>query len=162
MPRRRPTWAEKLAADKGLPKVVKLTPPQAKRWGGATLAIPAPREVDGLMRTVPAGRVTTIDALRTTIARTHHAAAGCPVTTGIFAAIAARAADEAERAGATAITPYWRTLKKGGELNPKYPGGVAGVRRRLAAEGHAFTRKGPRTFVRDLPAVLYSPSSPSW
>ncbi len=151
------SWREKLAASKDLPKVVKIAPADRQRWGGATLAIPAPRDVDALMRTVPAGRVTTINELRAAVARQHGAAAGCPITTGIFSWIAANAAEEARGAGDSAPTPYWRTLKKDGELNPKYPGGVPALQRKLRAEGHAFVRKGARTLVRDFEKVLYSP-----
>jgi hypothetical protein len=153
----RKTWREKLANDKDLPKVVRLDAVTAKRWGGPTLAIPTPREVDAMMCGVPRGRVTTINELRAAVARKHRAAAGCPITTGIFSWIAANAAEEAAAAGAKNVTPYWRTLKSGGELNPKYPGGVVALRRKLAAEGHAFVKKGSRTLVRDLDAVLYSP-----
>ncbi|MEO6246553.1 MAG: hypothetical protein ABIQ12_14070, partial [Opitutaceae bacterium] len=67
----RKTWAEKLADDKNLPKVITLTGPAVKRWGGRTLVIAAPREVDALMRTVPRGRVTTINELRTALSRRH-------------------------------------------------------------------------------------------
>ena len=34
------------------------------------------------------------------------------------------------------VTPYWRTLKGKGELNEKYPGGVAEQSQKLKAEGH--------------------------
>ena len=156
--KKKKSWREKLADDKDLPKVVKISPADRKRWGGATLAIPAPREIDALMRTVPAGRVTTINELRAAVAQKHRAAAGCPITTGIFSWIAANAADEAEAAGENAPTPYWRTLKADGELNPKYPGGVRALQRRLRAEGHAFVKKGARTLVRDFEKVLYSPA----
>ena len=54
---------------------------------------------------------------------------------GIHASIAARAADELEEQGKKRITPYWRTLKSGGELNPKYPGGLENLRARLARLG---------------------------
>ena len=67
--------------------------------------------------------------------RKHGATIGCPITTGIFAWIAAHAAAEAEAAGKKRITPWWRTLKTGGELNPKYPGGVKEQAARLRAEG---------------------------
>lgn len=153
----RKSWREKLADDKDLPKVVRLDAAQAARFGGDTLAIAAPREVDQLMRSVPRGRVTTINELRSAIARKHRAAAGCPITTGIFSWIAANAANEAAAAGESAPTPYWRTLKRGGELNPKYPGGIAGLRRKLAGEGHTFVRRGARTFVRDYEKALFSP-----
>jgi hypothetical protein len=45
------------------------------------------------------------------------------MTTGIFAWIAANAAEEQKRKGEKEITPYWRTLKSGGVINEKYPGG---------------------------------------
>ncbi|MES2696440.1 MAG: hypothetical protein V4773_23425 [Verrucomicrobiota bacterium] len=157
---RKKTWREKLAADHDLPKVIALEAKKAARFGGATMAIPAPREVDALMRTVPKGRLTTINELRTAVAKQHRAAVGCPITTGIFAWIAAHAAEEDAAAGAKTATPYWRTLKNGGELNPKYPGGIPGVKKKLAAEGHAFVQKGQRTFVRDFEQSLHSPPAP--
>ena len=55
----------------------------------------------------------------------HHTTIGCPLTTGIFAWISAHAAEEQQQQGAREITPYWRTLKTGGLLNEKYPGGLA-------------------------------------
>jgi hypothetical protein len=68
--------------------------------------------------------VTTVNDIRNAVARKHGADIGCPITTGIFAWIAAYAAEELAAAGRRRITPYWRTLKSDGEINPKYPGGV--------------------------------------
>src|SRR5262249_38900643 len=45
--------------------------------------------------------------------------------------------------------PYWRTLKAGGELNPKYPGGLARIRELLEREGHRVVARGERWFVAD-------------
>ena len=56
--------------------------------------------------------------------------------------IAANAADEAEKGGKKRITPYWRTLKTGGILNEKYPGGLENLKKRLEAEGHTVIPKG--------------------
>jgi hypothetical protein len=78
----------------------------------------------------------------------------CPITTGIFAWMAAHAADEVEAAGEARFTPYWRTLKAKGELNPKYPGGLAAIAGRLEAEGHTVFKKGKRAFVRDFEKSL--------
>jgi len=133
---RRTTWREKLADDKGLPKVIAITGKLRKSWGEAACAIPAPREVDALIRRVPKGRVTTINHLRAAIARKHGATIGCPITTGIFAWIAAHAAEEDAAEGRKRITPWWRVLKEGGKLNPKYPGGIEEQAKRLQAEGH--------------------------
>jgi alkylated DNA nucleotide flippase Atl1 len=134
----RKSWQEKLERDNGLPKVVKLDARQAKVWGQGTMAISSPREVDALMKKVPKGKVTTINRLREAVARKHGATIGCPLTTGMFAGFAAHAAQEAEEEGRKDITPWWRTLKSKGELNPKYPGGVQGQAKRLKAEGHVL------------------------
>jgi alkylated DNA nucleotide flippase Atl1 len=46
-------------------------------------------------------------------------------------------------------TPYWRTLKKDGELNEKYPDGIEGQKALLEAEGHTIIQKGKKYFVQD-------------
>ena len=78
----------------------------------------------------------------------------CPITTGILAWIAAHAAEEAMEEGAKRVTPYWRTLKTGGELNAKYPGGVKSLKRRLDAEGHRVVQKGKRFVVVDFEQAI--------
>jgi hypothetical protein len=144
------TWAEKLADSKGLPKVAPIDGRLSRRWGEGTFVIPAPLEVDALMKRVPRGKLTTIDRLRRQLAAKHGATIACPITTGIFAWIAAHAADEAERAGGRrGVTPYWRTLKGNGELNPKYPGGIDNLKARLEAEGHRVVKKGKRFVIAD-------------
>ena len=147
---KRKTWQEKLADNKGFPKVCEIDRTKSRRWGAGTFVIPAPIEVDELMRRVPKGKLTTIDELRRHLARKHGATIACPITTGIFAWIAAHAAAEAAAEGKKRTTPYWRTLKSSGELNPKYPGGTAALKRKLEAEGHKVFRKGKRFFVEDF------------
>lgn len=143
----RKSWQEKLHDSKDLPKIVKMDASKASRWGQGTFVVPAPLEVDAAMKQVRRGKLTTIECLRAALAKKHSTTSACPMTTGIFAWIAAHAADEAEASGARRITPYWRTLMTGGELNPKYPGGVANQSRRLVAEGHQVVRRGQRHFV---------------
>jgi len=126
------SWREKLADSKDLPK---------------KMVIPSPLEVDAVMRRVPKGRLVTVNELRAALARKHRTDIACPLTTGIFAWIAAHAAEEARAAGARKVTPYWRTLKAGGELNPKYPGGIPALTRLLRAEGHRVVRRGRGWFV---------------
>jgi hypothetical protein len=139
------SWREKLADSKGLPKVVTLAGKARAKWGSGTLVVPAPQEVDEQMRRVPRGRVATVNDIRAALARKHGTTIGCPLVTGIFAWVAAYAAEEA--GGGRGTTPYWRTLKAGGEINPKFPGGVAAVARRLKAEGHKVVKRGKRYFV---------------
>lgn len=149
------SWREKLTDAKGLPKVAKVTGNMKKRWGTGTMVIPAPVEVDELMKRVPKGRLVTINELRAALAARHRASFACPITTGIFSWIAAHAADESAKAGAKRVTPYWRTLKTGGEVNPKYPGGLKALARRLRAEGHRIIHKGKRVLVADYQKALF-------
>ena len=127
----RKSWREKLADDKGLPKVEKITDKMSKRWGTGTVAIPAPKEVDEIMKRVPEGKLITMNEIRAILAQKHGATIGCPMTTGIFAWIAAHAAEEEAGEGKKNITPYWRTLKTDGVINEKYPGGVEAQRKLL-------------------------------
>lgn len=99
------TWCEKLEDSKDLPRVKKITGKMSKKWGTGTVVIPAPIEVDELMRKVPEGKLTTINDIRATLAKKHKATIGCPITTGIFASIAARAAEERKQNGQKGITP---------------------------------------------------------
>jgi hypothetical protein len=151
----RKTWAEKLADNKGLPKVGPVTGKMSKLWGTGTMVIPAPLEVDSLMKRVPKGKLVTINELRSALAAKHKADFACPITTGIFSWIAAHAAAEAESVGRKRVTPYWRTLKTGGELNAKYPGGIDALSKRLRAEGHTIAVKGKRYFVADHEKAVF-------
>lgn len=159
MAKKRKSWQEKLADSKGLPKVVKCEEKGkfGPRWGiksGDTIVIPAPKEVDEIMRKVPNGKLITINEIRASIAKRHGATIGCPITTGIFARIASEAAAEAAGEGKKNITPYWRTLKAGGVINEKYPGGVEGQKKLLEKEGHKVIQKGKKYVVVDFEKYL--------
>lgn len=133
----------------GLPKVIKIDKKLSKRWGKGTCVIPDPKEVDALMRKVPKGKLTTINQIREKLAEKHKATIACPITTGIFAGISAQAAEEIKAQGKKNITPYWRTLKGEGELNPKYPGGEIRLKELLEKEGHKIIQKGKKYKVAD-------------
>jgi 6-O-methylguanine DNA methyltransferase, DNA binding domain len=150
------SWREKLADDKDLPKIGTAAGKNSQHWGVGRFVIPAPRAVDALMRQVPKGRVVTINELRTALAAKHRVDFACPLTTGIFSWIAAHAAAEGEADGKKRVTPFWRTLKTGGEINPKYPGGADGVAKRLRAEGHQIVAKGKRRLVADFEKKLFT------
>lgn len=159
MAKKRKSWQEKLMDSKGLPKVVKCEEKGkfGPRWGikpGDTIVIPAPKEVDEIMRKVPNGKIITINEIRVALAKKHGVTIGCPITTGIFAWIAAYAAEEAKAEGKKNITPYWRTLKAGGVINEKYPGGVEGQKKLLEKEGHKVIQKGKKYVVVDFEKYL--------
>jgi len=148
------SWCEKLQDSKDLPKVQKITGKMSTRWGTGTVVIPAPLEVNEIMRKIPEGKVTTINDIRATLAKKHGATIGCPITTGIFAWIAANAAEEQKQKGEKNTTPYWRTLKVGGVLNEKYPGGAEAQKKLLEREGHTVIQKGKKYVVVDYEKTL--------
>ena len=92
----RKTWREKLADSKDFPRVQPISEGMSKTWGKGTIVIPPPSEVDAIMRSVPKGKLTTINHIRETVAKRHGATIGCPICVGIFARTAAGAAQEDE------------------------------------------------------------------
>ncbi|MDP4263862.1 MAG: MGMT family protein [Bacteroidota bacterium] len=153
MAAKKKSWTEKLLDAKDLPRVVDLSKTNS-RWGKGTMYIPAPVEVDALMKKVKKGKLTTINNIRKKLATTHHTDIACPLTTGIFSWIAANAANEREQSGKKSVTPYWRTLKEKGIINPKYPGGETLQKKILESEGFKVTRKGKHWIVQDFEKFL--------
>ena len=144
------TWKEKLNNDKDLPRVVPIEGRLSKKWGTGTCVIPSPKEVNQIMKKIPRGKLVTINQIREALAKKHEATIGCPITTGIFARIAAGSAEEDSKEGKKNITPYWRTLKQGGVINEKYPGGVKAQKELLEKEGHKVKLKGKKYVVEDF------------
>jgi hypothetical protein len=70
------SWQEKLEDSKDCPKVVEITPEMSQRWGTGTVCIPAPKEVDEIMRMVPKGKLITINQIREVVAKRHSANIG--------------------------------------------------------------------------------------
>ncbi len=70
------SWREKLADSKDFPKVVEITENMSQRWGTGTVVIPAPLEVDEIMRKVPRGKLITINQIREVVAKRHGATIG--------------------------------------------------------------------------------------
>lgn len=129
-----------LRRSNGMPKVQTVTDPKTiDKYGGERMYFAPPSDYDALMKKVPWGKLTTVGELRAYFARENGADFTDPITAGIFVSIAAWAS---EQRGGVDETPYWRTLKAGGELNPKYPGGTEAQRARLEAEGHTVVERG--------------------
>ncbi len=84
----------------------------------------------------------------------HGATICCPITAGVFSYITAHAAAEEGTLGKKNITPYWRTLKSGGELNTKYPGGIEKLKKLLESEGHTVVHKGKKYVVENYEKSL--------
>ncbi|MBN2100687.1 MGMT family protein [Candidatus Dojkabacteria bacterium] len=118
------------------------------------MVIPPAPEYEELMKKVPKGKLITQEEIRDYFSKKYKADFCCPMVTGIFVGLVAKAAEEdMEERGKKIdeITPYWRTLKAGGELNPKYPGGTEAHVAKLKAEGHEIelSRTGKPKRVKD-------------
>lgn len=144
-----------LADSKGMPRIQMVTDPATiRKYGGDRMYFAPPIDYDRAMRRVPRGMVTTVGEIRAFFAREAGADFTEPITAGVFVSIAAWASFQRQ----VDETPYWRTLKAGGELNPKYPGGIEAQREKLEAEGHTVIRRGRKNFryyVENYEKVLY-------
>ncbi len=149
------SWRKKLQDSKNLPRIVVLDEKQKKTYGEGTSVIPAPIEVDEVMRKVPKGKLITINQIAAALAKKHGTDHGDHMAATLFSNIAARAAVEAAEAGEKDITPYWRTVQEGGVLREKYPGGVEGQKALLEKEGHTIVRKGKKLAVQDFETKLF-------
>jgi hypothetical protein len=128
------TWKEKLEKDMQ-PKLVDVPEKWAMRIGPGRMLVPTPLLVDEVIKKIPKGRLATVNTIRDYLADKFKADITCPLTTGIFLNIAANAAEETKLKGKVNITPWWRVLKEGGILNPKFPGGTALQAKLLKQEG---------------------------
>lgn len=144
-----------LHRDNGMPKIQLVTDPATiLKYGGEKMYFAPPLDYDRIMKRILTGKLTTVGEIRTFFAKENGADFTDPITAGIFVSIAAWASFQRQQD----ITPYWRTLKAGGELNPKYPGGVEAQKERLLAEGHQIVAKGRkniRYYVKDYELSLY-------
>jgi alkylated DNA nucleotide flippase Atl1 len=152
------TWQQKLEDKPSLPKVLKLEKGfpcynAVHKMGaeaGDNVVMVNPSEVVEIMKLVPKGKLITIVEICKRIAGSHGVHACCSLTTGIFIMTAANAAEEASQSGGLINIPYWRTLKSGGYLNSKYPGGQEAQKRLLEQEGHKVIQKGKNFLVPDF------------
>lgn len=111
---------ERLQQKKNSKKVV-LEKDFAGIKAGQLMFVATPQIVDGYMRKIPRGKTKTMPQLRTELARRHKCDASCPVSTAIFARIAAEAAIEQLDSGTplAAITPFWRVIAPGDKIAGK-------------------------------------------
>lgn len=141
---------------KDMPKIQIITDEASiKKHGGNRMYFAPPMDYDRVMRRVPLGKVIPVGEIREYFAAQNGADFTEPITAGIFVSIAAWASHQRSKDK----TPYWRTLRAGGELNPKYPGGVEEQKEMLEAEGHTVIQKGRtniKYYVKDYEKTLFA------
>ena len=144
-----------LKDSKDMPKIQTITDRKSiEKYGGDKMYFAPPLDYDKVMRLVPFGKLLTVGEIRDHFARQSGADFTEPITAGIFVSIVAWASFQRS----DDKTPYWRTLKANGELNPKYPGGIEAQREMLEKEGHTIIQKGRkniRYYVKDYENALF-------
>ncbi len=112
-----------------------------RSMGKGTMIVPRPLDVEAAMRTPRKGKLITLTQIRASLAKKARVDQCCPLTTGIFARLAAEASEEDAGAGKKRVTPWWRTVRDGGTLIDKFPGGGAVQAARLRQEGHTIIKR---------------------
>ena len=144
-----------LLDNKDMPKIQIITDEKSiKKYGGEKMYFAPALYYDELMKKVPSGKVLTISVIREYFARKNNADFTDPITAGIFSSIAAWASHQRN----DNKTPYWRTLKANGQLNPKYPMNIEKQIEDLQSEGHQIIKRGRKNikyYVKDYEKVLY-------
>lgn len=140
---------------KDMPKIQVITDKASiEKYGGDRMYFAPPADYDEVMKKVPFGKVVTVGEIREYFAKKSGADFTEPITAGIFVSIAAWASHQRTEDK----TPYWRTLKAGGELNDKYPGGALRQKEMLEKEGHTIIQRGRkniRFYVKDYENSLF-------
>ncbi|KPU42871.1 hypothetical protein OXPF_36390 [Oxobacter pfennigii] len=141
--------------NKDMPKVQIIADEKSiEKYGGNRMYFAPPADYDRVMKKVPWGKVITVGYIRDYFAKVNNADFTDPITAGIFISIVAWASEQKS----DDKTPYWRTLKSDGELNPKYPGGIEAQKEKLEAEGHTVILRGRsdiKYYMKDYLDSLY-------
>jgi alkylated DNA nucleotide flippase Atl1 len=133
-------WREKLTDENpDYGKVVEIPASMLEQHGPGTMLITTPLDIQTMIQQIPDGKLLTVRGLMDRLAVNAGTDTTCPMTTGIFLRIVAEVA-ELDRTDDNPVAPYWRVLKKGGKLNPKFPGGAVAQAKKLEEEGHEITR----------------------
>ncbi len=144
------TWVEKMQRP-AQPEIKSLEGIAAQKMGGTSMVIPTPTIIAAWVQQVPPTFLLTTKELRQKIAQQHRVAITCPLTTGIFLNIVAKASLESNN-----NTPWWRVVKENGQLNDKFPSGAAHQAALLQAEGHQIIQRGKHWFVQLNTQLLVS------
>lgn len=111
---------------------------------------PSPDTVASLVKKIPKGKVATLDVICTILANKFKTKVTCPATTEKSLCAAAT-----ESVAKNTPLPYWRVLKKSGELIRKLPDGIEGHAAHLREEGHKIISTSKSKSVGDLDRVLH-------
>ena len=111
------------------------------------MLLPSRATVEAALARIPKGNLITTDLLRSKLAHQFGVEVTCPAT--MQTALRAIARD------ATGI-PFWRVVKRNGELMSIFPGGAANHAKLLRREGFKIDAKGKVPEVHEFAQSLMS------
>lgn len=128
------TWREKVETQTQY-ELVDIPPKMQPKLGLGKMLIPRPMDIEAIVKTIKKGQVVTLTQIRESLAKKYKANITCPLCSGIFLNIVAKATEEDRMNGKKDLTPYWRVIKDNGKLNEKFPIGANGHAQKLQEEG---------------------------
>jgi hypothetical protein len=137
------------------PQRVQIPDTMHKRFGSGSMIIATPKLIEYLIQDIPERQIILVSQLMDHLAQAFQTNTTCPMTTGIFLNLVAKATEEDRANGHTNLVPYWRVLKTKGELNPKYPGGMENQADKLREEGHEIDDSRKVWRVVDYEEVIF-------
>jgi hypothetical protein len=111
-----------------------LEPHKAERMKAATMYVPSPADIAGILNRIPAGTTISHDTLKEQLATFGKADIACPMMTTRYWSWIAAASAEPDYALSSFQSPWWRVIKHGKPVKT-LPGGDFSQEARLRAEG---------------------------
>ncbi len=128
-------------------KIHVITPEWEHKYGKGKILIPAPRDIERIIRQVEKGKLITVEMIRDYLAKEKNVKLTASTPTSIYLKKIALASEEEQNQNKKEITPYWRVLKLNGLVNEKFPGGLETQLMLLKKEGHDIELFGKRKKV---------------
>ena len=128
-------------------KIHKITPEWEEKLGNGNILIPAPKDIERIIKLVGKGKLITVDMIREQLAKEKGVRLTAAAPTSIYLKKIALASEEEEQLNNKEITAYWRVLKANGLVNEKFPGGLEKQQALLQQEGHQIELFGKRKKV---------------
>jgi hypothetical protein len=127
--------------------IVDIEKHRERYFGGAgKMLLPCPATVAAQIRRIPQHQLLSKELLQAQLAEQFQVRVTCPFTTK--KALQAIAQDTSQP------VPYWRVIKKNGELFSYFPGGVEGHAGRLQKEGFTIDTTGKAPKVQHFKEYL--------
>ena len=127
--------------------IVAIEKHRERYFGGAgKMLLPCPATVAAQIRRIPEHQLLSKELLQAMLAEQFQVRVTCPFTTK--KALQAIAQDTSQP------VPYWRVIKKNGELFSYFPGGVEGHAGRLQKEGFTIDTTGKAPKVQHFKEYL--------